>query len=1111
MIAIFFSNQFKLIDSKIIFMQSFKTCFLFLLLLSSFTAIAQKNTDTKAKESDSIKNISLAGLSFRSIGPAVTGGRITAIAVNPFNTSEYYAASGHGSLWKTINNGITFSPAFENQSSFAMGAVAIDPSNTNIVWAGTGENNNQGNVIYGDGIYKSENGAKSWKNMGLKNSDHIGGIVIDPANSNVIYVAAYGSLRNSGGDRGIYKTTDGGKNWRRVLFVSDNTGFFEVHMDPRYSTNIYAVAHQRMRKGYTGIGGGDETAIYKTIDSGATWQKIMTGLPTESVGRIGLAISPANPDVLYALVQAKEKSGLYKSTDRGITWSKQSSYISAYPFYMQKIIADPKDENRIYSMDILIQVSIDGGKTFKALGEKFKHVDNHALWIDPLNTMHLISGCDGGVYESWDRGANWDFKSTIPITEIYKVSTDNALPFYNVYIGTQDNNSLAGPSRTINSSGITNYDWKFTLGGDGFETQADWKDDNILYAQSQNGGLARYDKKSGEALFIQPVNVTDSGYRFDWDSPLLISKHNNKRLYFAANKLFRSNDQGSTWDIISPDLTRGVPQKMQKLMNKSWSIDELASKSSKANITSIAESPLDENMLYAGTGDGVIQYTKDGGKTWAKALVLPAVTEFTRIHHIIASAFNKQVAYAACQAFDYGDYKPYLLKTADGGKTWFSINANLPEKGSTYTIAEDHINADLLFAGTQFGLFFTVDAGKEWIKFTNGLPTTTVMDIEIQKRENDLVVSTFGRGVYILDDYAALRNLTKEMMQKPVFVFPVKDALMYVEANPFGFKGKGFMGAGFFTAPNPEFGATFTYFLKDELKTGKQKRRDVEKEKQKKGEDIDFPAYDVLKKEGEQEDPYLLFIITDEQGNTIRKIKPAAAKGINRVVWDLRYLPFNPITFTPFDDSYAWNEPDKGYMVSPGTYKVSVQKFEDGKFTELSASQSFNCVTLNNSSLPVADKTALNEFNKKVAALARAMSGADEYRNELTKKLPYLKQAVLNAAAVPVVTYEQVLVIQKKLELINQKLNGDGLRARYEVTIPISLKGRVDQITGALWSTTAAPTQTFKTSYNIAADEFEAILNALRAVTDDIKQTEAVLEKYNAPYTPGRLPDWKKD
>jgi len=1074
-------------------------------------ATAQKENTVTPKKEDSLKNISLSGLNFRSIGPAATGGRVVDIAVNPKNSSEYYIASGSGSLWKTSNNGTSFIPVFEGQSSFAMGCVRIDPSNPNIVWAGTGESNNQSRVMYGDGIYKSEDGGKSWKNMGLEKSEHISGIAIDPANSNIVYVASYGSFHNSGGDRGIYKTTDGGKTWRRVLFISDNTGCFEVHMDPRYSTLLYAVAHQRMLKGSTAVTGGNESAIYRSLDSGATWQKIMKGLPSENVGRIGLAISPANPDVVYALLQAKEGSGFYKSNDRGVTWSKQSTYNPAYPFYMQKIFADPKEENTIYSMDLLIQVSRDGGKTFNGLGEKNKHVDNHALWIDPANTKHLLSGNDGGVYETWDLGQHWLFKSTLPIAEVYKVNTDNALPFYNVYIGTQDNNSLGGPSRTINSSGITNGDWKFTLGGDGFETQADWKDDNILYVQSQNGGLVRYDKKNGEALFIQPQEFIDSAYRFDWDAPLLISQHDNKRIYFAANKVFRSNNRGNSWDVISGDLTRGVPKKMQKLMDRYWSIDEMAGKVSTANITTIAESPIDENILFAGTGDGVIQYTTNGGKTWSAAATLPGITEFTRIHHIIASRFDKHVAYAACQALNNGDYKPYLLKTTDGGKTWSSLNANLPEKGCTYTLAEDHVKADLLFAGTQFGLYFTVDGGKEWIKFSNGLPTTTFMDIEIQRRENDLVASTFGRGVYILDDYSPLRSLTKETIQKPAVIFPPKDALMYVEAAPFGFRGIGFQGAGFFAAPNPDYGAVFTYFIKDEVKTLKQKRREAEKEKQKKGEEVEYPPYEVLRKESEAQDPYLLFTITDEPGNVVRKIKTGITKGVNRLTWDMRYLPFKPVSFTPFDDTYAWNEPDRGYMVVPGTYKISLQQFANDTLKMLAGPVAFNCVPLNNSSLPPADKAALNVFNKKLAELSRAMSGAEEYRQELVKKLPYLKQAVLDATDVPAGTNDKIIAVQRKLEDINRRFNGDNLRARYEGGTPVSLKGRVDNIVGALWSTTSDAPEFFKASYNVAADGFTDILTGLRQAADEIAQIENLLEKYKAPFTPGRLPEWKKE
>jgi photosystem II stability/assembly factor-like uncharacterized protein len=1076
-------------------------------------AVVAQTTPAAPKASDSLKNISTPAFTFRSIGPAITGGRVTDLAVNPKNPSEYYGASGHGSLWRTSNNGTTFSPSFEGQASFAMGAVKIDPSNTNIIWVGTGENNNQNNAIYGDGVYKSEDAGKSWTNTGLKNSEHIGGIVIDPNNSNVVYVAAYGSLRNSGGDRGLYKTTDGGKTWRRVLFVSDNTGFFEVHMDPRNANWLYAVAHQRMRKGYTGIGGGNESAIYRSLDSGATWQKIMKGLPSDNIGRVGMAISPANPDLLYALVQAKEGSGLYRSENRGVTWAKQSTYISAYPFYMQKLYADPKDENRVYSMDLVIQVSTDGGKNFRPLGERLKHVDNHVLWIDPSNTKHLISGNDGGVYETWDQGQNWNFKSNIPMAEIYKVATDNASPFYNVYIGTQDNSSLVGPSRTASSAGILNQDWTYTLGGDGFESQADWKDDNIVYAQYQNGGLVRYNKKTGEQLFIQPVNTEDTGYRFDWDAAILISKHDNKRLYFGANKLFRTDDQGNSWKTISPDLSRGVPQKMQNLMGRSWSIDELAGKSSSANISTIGESTLDQNLLFVGTADGLIQVTSNGGQTWTKATLPAEVTEFTRIHHIIASNHDKNVAYAAAHAFNYGDYKPYLLKTTDGGKTWSFINGNLPVKGSTYTVAEDHVKADLLFVGTQFGLYMSNDGGKEWIKFMNGLPVTSVMDLEIQKRENDLVVATFGRGVYILDNYSALRNINRDTLQKSAVIFPTEDALMYIESRPFARRGRGFQGASMFSANNPPVGATFTYFVKDEVKSPKQKRNAAEKEKQKKGEDIDYPTYDVLKKEAEYQDPYFLFTITDEKGNPVRKIKTNISKGVQRLTWDLRYQGLDPISTTPRQPSDDGGDDgdDDSYMVLPGTYKVSLQKFQDGKFTELVAPQSFKAVPLNNHVLNVADKAALEEFNKKAGDLYRAMSGANNYRRELADRIPYLKQAVLSTPNIPSETYQQVIALQMKLEDINRKMNGDNLRGRYEGANPPSLKGRVDNIVGSLWSTTSAPTETFKASYNVVADSFESVLSSLRSAKTEMEQLEATLEKYNAPYTPGRLPNWSKN
>jgi photosystem II stability/assembly factor-like uncharacterized protein len=1069
---------------------------------------AQKDKNNNAP--DSLKNISLNGLSFRSIGPAVTGGRVVALAVNPFDHHEYFVGSGHGSLWKTENNGITFTPVFDHQKSYAIGAVAIDPTNPNVVWVGTGENNNQNNVIYGDGVYKSEDGGKSWKNMGIKNSEQIGGIVVDPKDPNTVFVAAYGSLRNAGGDRGIFKTTDGGKTWKNVLFISKYTGCYEIHMDPRYSNILYAVAHQRMRKLYTGVSGGPESGIYRSTDGGETWNKMSGGLPTEDVGRIGLSISPVNPDIVFAIVEAKKNGGVYRSTDRGMSWSKQSSYVSTYPFYFQKLFCDTKDVDRIYSIDVFMQVSIDGGKTWKRAGEDKKHVDNHVLWIDPDNNKHMIDGCDGGVYETFDQCRNWNFKSNIPIAEIYKVATDNATPFYNVYAGSQDNSSFGGPSRTINSSGINNQDWFFTNTGDGFQSQADWQDPNIVYSESQNGGLVRFDKRTGEKLFIKPFDFNDTAYRFDWDAALLISQFDHKRLYFGANKLFRSDDMGSTWQVISPDVTRGVPNQMENLMDRSWSIDELANKGSLGQISTIAESPLDENLLFTGSADGLIYYTTDGGKTWNKS-VTTGLPQYARISQIIGSHFDKKIAYAACQNFIGGDYKPYLFKTTDGGKTWTLFNGNLPDKGSTYTIAEDDVNRNLLFAGTQFGVYFTVDGGNEWIQLKNGIPTECAMNMVIQRKQHDLVVATFGRGIYILDDYTPLRQLTKETLSKEAYIFPVKDAPMYVEADPFGFKDVAFQGSSFFSAPNPKPGAVFTYFIKDQVKSLKEQRRDEEKEKQKKGEDIKYPSYQTLRAEQEEPSAYLLFTITDEQGNVIRKIKTDPVQGVNRIQWDFRYSPFTAVSLEPFDNSVPWNDPDRGYMVVPGTYKVSLSEFVDGTFTELVPPQSFVCKPLYNSSLTADEQASLGQFNKKVASLTRAISGADAYRQSFADKIEYLKKSVIDGANVPDSIYNSVLSIKQQLDAFNRSLNGDPLIARYEGGSPTSVKDRVGLITYALWTTTATPTTTLKQSYNVAADQFGGLLDQLKVIDNNLKTLESKLEKFKAPYTPGRFPEWKKE
>lgn len=1086
------------------------------IILCSAVLFAQKKavkTATKDTVKDMLESSLFSGLKFRSLGPAITSGRIADIAVNPNDHRQYYVAAASGGVWKTNNAGVTFSPVFDGEGSYSIGCLAIDPKNANVIWVGSGENNNQRSVAYGDGIYKSEDGGKSWKNMGLKTSEHIGRIAIDPSNPDIVYVAAYGPVWTSGGERGIYKTTDGGNTWKQVLKVSDYTGFNEVMVDPRFPNIVYAAAHQRQRKVFTYIGGGPESALYKSTDGGATWNKMMNGLPSGDLGRIGLNYSPVNPDVLFAVVEANENDGgVYRSNDRGASWEKQGPYSTSGNYY-QKIYCDPKDINKVFVMNTYLGVSRDGGKSFSILGEKSKHIDNHAIWIDPDDTDHYLVGCDGGLYETFDAAENWHYKPNLPVTQFYKVSTDNAFPFYNIHGGTQDNFSIGGPSRTTSINGIVNSDWYFTSVGDGFETQVDPTDPNIVYAQSQYGGLVRYDKKSGEFLDIKPIEREgDLAYRWNWDAPLLISKYNNQRLYFAAHVLFRTNDRGNSWKVISGDLSRNIDRNKLMVMDKVWSMDAIAKNGSTdvyGNITSIAESPFDENTLLVGTDDGLIQITTDGGTQWTKVDNIPGVPERSYVHQIIASLHDRNTAYVVFNHHRYGDFHPYVFKTTDLGKTWKAIHSNLPVRGSIYSIAEDHVNSNLLFVGSEFGVFFTIDGGMKWIQLKSGLPTIAVRDIEIQRRENDLVLATFGRGFYVMDDYSPLRSINKSELDKPAQIFPVKDSWMFVESVPLGVRGKGFQGESFYTAPNPKPAAVFTYYLKEDIKTIKEKRREAEKEKYKNKEMVYYPSKDSMRLEDAQPAPHLLFIISDENGNEIRRLKAAAKKGLNRISWDFRYAPFGPVDLGSFDESFVFNSQESGYMALPGMYKVSLSKFEDGKYTELVPAQNFKVNALNVSSLPAMDKKALDAFCKKVAELRRVTAATDSYRSDMVGKLKYIKQAILLNPKVSLSISEQIHALEKRLNEVNVKLNGDASIAKREFETLPSVNGRIGNIVGGLWSTTAAPTQTYMNSYDLAKKEFKQVYQEIKMISDDMQKLERTLEMQQTQYTPGRLPEWK--
>lgn len=1079
------------------------------------TLLSAQKKDAKPAETKKdpfIESGTYSALKFRSIGPALTSGRISDIAVNPRNKYQWYIAVACGNVWKTDNAGNSFYPIFDNYGSYSVGCVTIDPNNPNVIWVGTGENNNQRSVAYGDGVYKSEDGGKSFKNVGLKTSEHIGRISVNPKNSNEVFVAAYGPLWSAGGERGVYKTSDGGKTWERVLFISDDTGVNDVLIDPNNTNIIYAAAHQRRRHEWTYISGGPESAIHRSTDGGKTWEKLAGGLPGGDVGRIGLAISPVNSDHVYAIIEAgPDSKGTYRSTDRGASWEKRSGHSTAGNYYTE-IFCDPKEAGKLYSMDFAINVSTDGGKSFRPIGEKYKHVDNHAIWVDPDNTDHILAGCDGGLYETHDGAKNWKYFPNLPITQFYKVTTDNALPFYNVYGGTQDNNSQGGPSRTLTHHGIMNSDWFITVGGDGFESQVDPKDPNIVYSQWQYGGLIRFDRKSGEVLDIKPVEKDgEPAYRWNWDAPLFISNFDHKRIYFAANKLFRSDDQGQSWKTISGDLSRQIDRNKLPVMGKVWSMDAVAKNQSTSiygNITAFYESPKNEKLLYVGTDDGLVQTTTDGGATWNKTASFPGAPDRCLVHAVAASQHDENVAYAVLNNHRSGDFKPYIMKTADKGKSWTSISSNLPVRGSAYCISEDHKNPNLLFVGTDFGVFFTLDGGKNWTQLKAGLPTTCIRDMDIQKRENDLVLATFGRGFYILDDYSPLQNIRREDLDKQQKFFPVKDGLVFIPSGPIGHRGKSFMGEQLYTAENPPIGATITYWLGKDYKTIKDIRKEAEAAKVKASQPVYYPSADSMRLEDREEAPYVLVMISDDKGNVVRKLNQPAKKGMYRLTWDGRTEVSSPVSFHPVDLDNPYAEPDKGYLCLPGKYTASLHVVHHGKQEKVGEDIAFNLVQLNNSSLAPADKKANDEFYRYASEFRRVMLGTNSYLNELMSKIKFIKSAITQSQGNNLSYLAELKALETRLINADDILGGDASLAKREFEVLPGILGMAEGVVAAVWSTTTPITETHRSALELVKKKFATVYSEVRSVDAELTKIEQKLENIKAPYTPGRLPSW---
>jgi len=1048
------------------------------------------------------------GLALREIGPAVTSGRIADFAVDPTDPATWYVASASGGVWKTVNDGTTFEPIFGGEGSYSIGVVTLDPGNPHVVWVGTGENNAQRSVAYGDGVYRSVDGGRTWKRMGLERSEHIGGILVHPENGDVVYVAAQGPLWSAGGDRGLYKTTDGGGTWIRVLEVDENTGVNEVLMDPRDPDVLYATTWQRRRHVWTYIGGGPGSALYKSTDGGETWAKVTTGLPSGDVGRIGLCVSPVDPDYVYAIVETgDDRGGFFRSTDRAGSFQKRSGYSTSGNYYAE-IFCDLADRDRVVAMDVWAQVTDDGGASWHRFGEEGKHVDNHALWQDPSDGDHYLNGNDGGVYESWDRARTWQFKANLPVTQFYKVALDYDAPFYNVYGGTQDNFSLGGPSRTTSQHGIVNADWVVTNGGDGFESQVDPTDPNIVYAQSQYGGIVRYDRASGELVPIQPQpGEGEPGLRWNWDTPLLISPHSHTRLYMAANKVFRSDDRGDSWRAVSPDLSRQLDRNTFEVMGKVWSVDAVAKNQSTTiygNVVTLDESPVQEDLLWAGTDDGLIQVTEDAGGTWRRIESFPGVPARTYVNMVLASRHDANTVYAAFNNHKNGDFKPYLLKSTDAGRTWRSIASNLPERGSVYSIAEDTDVPDLLFVGTEFGAWFTRDGGARWVQLTGGLPTIAVRDLAIQTRENDLVLATFGRGFWVLDDYAPLRTATSDVLASPAHVFPTRDALIYVPSRPLGLSDKAFQGESYFTAQNPPFGAVFTYWLKDDVRTLEEQRQAGEAEREKAGQPPGYPSFEEMRAEDQEQDPYLLFTVRDERGDVVRRITTAPHKGIHRIAWDLRYPPTVPVDLSPPGEPNPFSEPDVGPFVAPGTYTVSMAKVVDGVPETLVEASSFQVVPLNNATLVAEDKAALLAFQREAGETQRDIQAASAKLGEASNKLRYIREAIRLTPALPDSTLAEARALERRIAEIRITLNGDGSVARRQLETPPSIMGRIGGAVYASYSATSAPSPSQRDQVRIAQHQFQQLQPRITGLLQDLEALEARLQAAGAPYTPGR-------
>jgi photosystem II stability/assembly factor-like uncharacterized protein len=1047
----------------------------------------------------------------RAVGPALMSGRINHVAVHPDDEQTWYIGVASGGVWKTTNAGITFTPVFQNEGSYSIGAVRLDPKQPNTIWVGTGEANNQRSVGYGDGIYRSDDAGRTWRNLGLKTSEHIGRIVLDPRDGNVVFAAAYGPLWSAGGDRGLYKSTDGGATWNRVLEISEHTGVSDVAIDPGRPDVMLAVAHQRRRHTWTLIHGGPESGLHKSTDGGQTWRRIRTGLPSGDVGRIVIGFSPARAGLVYAKVETAENTAIYVSNDSGESWERRGN-VQAQPMYYENIHPDPKDADRLYVPSVQTQVSDDGGRTFRNLGERNKHVDNHVVWIDPANTAHLLEGSDGGLYESWDGGQLWRHFANLSVTQFYNVEVDNAAPIYNIYGGTQDNSTLGGPSRSKSPDGATNNDWFVVTGGDGFVARVDPQDPNIVYAESQYGGIVRLDRRTNERVNIRPVEGRgEAPLRFNWESPFVISPHSPSRIYFGANRLFRSDDRGNTWRAVSPDLTRQTDRNMLPVMGRLWPPEAVAQHQSTAtwgNISAVAESRRREGLLYVGTDDGLVQVSLDGGGSWRRVERIQGLPDYgsygVYVQRIFAGKSDENTVYALFDNSKNGDFKPYVFKSTSRGASWTPIAGDLPANGPALAFAEDPVNPNLLFVGTEFGLYFTVDGGAKWIRLRTNLPTIAVRDLAIQEREADLVLATFGRGFYVLDDYSPLRQVSAAGFQRDGQIFPTKPAVVEVPETG---RARGSQGEQLWMGENRPFGATISYWIREAPKTLKERRQDEFKAAEDKKETPRYPSQSELTAEADEEPPQTFLTVATAQGTIVRRLVVPGGRGLHRFTWDLRgtgpALP--PAGGQGGGGGGFGGQQALGGFVAPGTYTLALSRRVGGQTSTLGDPQPLVVNADPSLTLTPAMITSAREYQERVFRLQRSFSGALEQANHIRTRTQAMRRAIADSPAA-VRLLDEAVRLDRRIVGVLRTLRGDETLRGLESGTPSSVQARVNSATAGARGLTGAPTATQQQNYTVAQDEVTAAVSALKGIETEVRKFEQELEAAGVPYTPGRWP-----